>query len=225
MLKLLGSSKYVPGRKFGSNYVKDMIDKCPSRKYMVDKKVEARIKGRQSEQAYSFLSSVAQIMDDVELSLTDCVEAKEVGNPTTSLEKRDMISKAEENRVLREMEKQIMTMMDDDARRTCVPELDEPEPSETKESDDMIASNLGYSRFMIEDVRQIGTNRIVKKNVGEKRQRANTRLERNRRVNLALSEEMQKQSANQRHVAKHAKEISMPPWRARLLNQYPEYYK
>ncbi len=85
--------------------------------------------------------------------------------------------------------------------------------------------NLGYSRFMIKDIRQIGTDCILKKNVREKRQRANTRLERNRRVNLALSEEMQKQSANQWHTAKDAKEVLMPPWRARFLNQYPEYYK
>ncbi len=60
-----------------------------------------------------------------------------------TLQKRDALSKAEEKRLLMEKEKEIMKLMDDDARRSKPPQLDEPEPSETKAADDKIAANLG----------------------------------------------------------------------------------
>ena len=228
MFNLLGTSRYVSGRKFGRTYVKDVIEKCPSRKLIVDRKVEARIKGKQSEQAYSFLSSVAQIMDDVEMALNvndEAMEALLEKDATTTLEKRDAATREEERRVLEENRCQIIDVMDDDASRTIRPQLDDPEPSEITEKDGEIAKRLGYSRFMLEDVRVVGKQRLEKKNIKVARQRQKARVYRNHRVNLALSEEMKRKATVRDPVEKQVKEVILPPWKARLMAQYPEYYK
>ncbi len=49
-----------------------------------------------------------------------------------------------------------MAMLDDDASRTTRPQLDDPEPSDDTAKDDEIAAKLGYSKYMIEDVRIAG---------------------------------------------------------------------
>ncbi len=46
-------------------------------------------------------------------------------------------------------------MLNDDASRTFVDNLEEPEDTETKKSDNKISKRLGYNRFMIEDAREV----------------------------------------------------------------------
>lgn len=66
---MLGTNVPVPGRKFDRMFVRRAVDKCPRRNKLKDPKIEASISGLQKHRAYSFLNSISQIMDDIELAL------------------------------------------------------------------------------------------------------------------------------------------------------------
>jgi hypothetical protein len=54
--------------------VKNVVKQCASRKSFRDLKVAKKISGKQLHRMYSFLISILQIMDDVELSLQPAPE-------------------------------------------------------------------------------------------------------------------------------------------------------
>lgn len=66
MFVKLETSGYKPGRKFDRFYVKNVVTKLDT--VLSDTKIEARIKGKQDDEAYAHFSSIGQIYDDVELA-------------------------------------------------------------------------------------------------------------------------------------------------------------
>ena len=218
MFMLLGTSKQVSGRKFNRMHVKNVIDQCKSRKRLRDMKIEQRIKGKESHQAYSFLSSISQIMDDVELTFSPASEELE------SVPTSDKQTDAEKAQRAKEREQDLARVMDDDAGRTSIAVLDEPEVTESKTNDDKVAENLGYSRWMITNVWVAGRKRLSNANIQQKRAGTRTRIARNVKVNKVLIAERALRVADERTQIEKPSNIPAQLWTSRIRGMYPEHY-
>ena len=119
-------------------FVRRAVDKCPRRNQLKDPKKEASISRLQKHRAYSFLGSISQIMDDVELALQPASEKIDANGAKSKISTRER--KEQEN----QRAKDSVKTLDNDAGRTSVPELDQPKESDTKKDDDKVSEKLGY---------------------------------------------------------------------------------
>ncbi len=113
-------------------------------------------------------------------------------------------------------------MLDDDASRTFVEELEEPEDTETKKTDKNISKRLGFNRFMIEDAMAVGRILLEKSDVRKMRNRLKRQIARNRRINAAMVEAERKGGDGQ--GLKEVEEVCPMPWSERMKRMYPKFY-
>ena len=119
-------------------------------------------------------------------------------------------------------EKDLAKTLDDDSGRTSVPELDLPQPSDTRKEDTLQSNNFGYSKWMVTNVWQAGRRRLAKANIKSKRANVRLRIQRNIRVNQVLiGERDDNEVANLPTIV----EVTPPGWTARIRQKYPEHYR
>ena len=62
------------------------------------------------------------------------------------------LSNAEEARLDSKQDAAMDAMLDDDANRCTIEEVDEPVEDDSRKGDNAISKKLGYNRFMVENV-------------------------------------------------------------------------
>lgn len=229
MFAFLGTSKYFPGRKFHRFFVCNVIPHLKTK--LTDEKIEARMRGKKDDLAYEFLSSIGQIMDDIELALnrTESEEAELIMEPIANpsvLEDRDEVEPVVNEEMEKSKEKRMEELMDDDANRTMVPDVDEPEKTETRKDDEKISNKLGYNRFMRDDVWKVGKKRLEHANVKDARISARVRADRKSRINRAICDQVRTCNGREAADAKlgEVSEMQLPPFLNRIVDSFPEYF-
>ena len=236
MFDFLKTSEYVLGRSFHCNYVKRVIPLCKAK--LTDKHIEERIKAKEEDQAYLFLSSIEQIRDDVEQTLKDdcfsdveiAIREDQLKSGTYSKEEKERKKKeaAERKKASNEQKKEelLSAIRNDDAERTTEYELDkvEAEESDDKKDDNKKSGKLGFNRFMIEDVRAMRRKRPEKANMRATRNGARERTARRSRTNPAMNKKVETRQDSFIDEMKPAKEVELNKWSQRMTNMYPEFY-
>ena len=191
------------------------------------------MKDAREDEAYQFLSSIGQILDDVEL-VTKTVNSEEkhssskedyvVTNGVIAQETRDSVSSTVESQLQAEANEVVQYLLDDDGSRVCDDEPDKSPKDETRKEDAMKSEKLGYNKFMLEDVWKAGCERLKKADLKKVRNDARERINRRQRVNKAVMEKVALDSNKANTVFKSDLIQNQPPWTRFIMPQYPEYY-
>lgn len=212
---LMGTHEYVPGRKFTRRSISDLKLKTK----LVDvRRSRTKKKGHIHDSAFQLLSSIGQVMDDVALikEKNDDHDDVAVTKELDEREKRDDVGAKETTTLEKEIENLEASLLDDDGNRCTDDTMEEPKKDDTRKDDDKISKQLGYNRFMIDDVWKVGKERLEKANIKKEREDARARLQRKRDTNRAIVERFQ-QKKNEASAIKADIECDVP-WR------YPDNY-
>ena len=233
----LGTCEYVPGRKFDRNFVRNVIPKLVTP--LADPKIEARMKGKQDDDAYAQFNSISQIYDDVELALNKIdVVSEEVINDASKVINKDgnasKLTKSVEKELSTAKDKRLQDIMDDDRNRSEVVDNendDEPDSltdgdkAESKKDDAILSKKLGYNRFMIADPWATGAKRLADAKLKETREGARKRLVRNIRAKREINKSTRRAKDAPETVLGHIEEVAMPSYANRIMEMYKEFYE
>ena len=114
--------------------------------------------------------------------------------------------------------------MDDDANQCTHNQLEvaEDELSETDNKDATVSKKLGYNRFMVENVWDIGTQQIEKDDVRSTRVSAKKRVLRKRRINSAVSSHEALRQPDSGF--KLEKNVEQAPWKKSVMQTFSKFY-
>lgn len=244
VFSLLQTWKYVAGRSFNSGYVQSVCKEAEKIVDLKDAKFEARFKESQTDGAFNFLSSVAVIFgdtvpaaveDETALVVTPTVavnvdnivltaQQQELAKHDRLFEKQDETPvEVEESLTLEEVEAQLVSQ-NDDATRLAVDNLDEPTIDETTVKDDVVSKKLGYNRFMITNVWEVGNKRLVADEIGKVRQEAVAQIDRKRAITRAMEAASGISEKTQASAIKGTMDVPMAPWTKRIRKRFPQFY-
>ena len=231
-------------------YSPSIISSIPKTKFktkLEDSRLESRMASKKKnwEDAFSCLSSIGQIMDEMTEDAQRDVAMKKVAvvaentkeqdigisddnagpavnasdNASDLNAQRDSVSAETNERLLRESRQELLRVADDDANRLSSGELHSPA---TEPKDAEITKRLGYNRYMIDNVWKVGRERIRKENVREKRASAAVRADRKVLIKRAVINQSKLDPVSAE--LKDEKAVDMPPWTTFLINKFPGEY-
>ena len=216
MFTLLATSYVIPLRVFEKNRVWDALAKTTT--VLTDPKLNSQMKKYTNENAFAFLSSVLQIMDDVsnptneeetdEIETEECAIARSIRDTTAEASTNANANLAPDAR-----------LADDDANRATEPEIEEPDAS-----DDDVSRKLGYNRFMISNPWQHGMRLLEKDNIKVKRAAKFALARRKMMLNRAIIDHVGNSRSDNSLVLKEEKELVTPPWRRAAIKRFGRFY-
>ena len=228
-------------RKKYSRTIISSIAKSKFKTVLTDPSIEDRMKSSSSknEDAFLFLSSIGQIMDEIteEAQREAEVEASASGvssagkgssndptddDDTTDTLIRDQVNEQSTAQLALEKSRELEASMDDDANRLTVSALDDPVVDESNVNDGVITTKLGYNRFMITSAWKVGKERLEKDNVRSKRLGAVARAQRKLLVKKVIMDAAKESGTTL--CDKEELDIEMPPWTKHIMGLYPEDY-
>ena len=120
-------------------------------------------------------------------------------------------------------EETVALVLDDDANRTSVDDLDNPH---MEEKDDETTEKVGYNRCMLDDAWSIGCERLEGDNVHKTRQLAAKRIKRKTMVTQAIARvEHKETSADDNDGMEENRDVKMAPWKKYAMTIFPELYE
>ena len=210
----------MPGRTFNKRIIRNLVQGNKLKTKLVQSKKSAKeikIKERIHENAFKFLSSIGQILDDVSLIMS------KVGEDDVPV----AVTAGDEERLSNEQNQEIADMLDDDANRCVVAEEGivevTTEQEGSKKLDEKISKKLGYNRFMIEDPWVIGKDRIEKAEYKRVRNDARERALRKRAINKVVVEKVRMREARG-SAFKQEIDVEVPPWTLKMHELLPDLY-
>ena len=222
----LKASVECPLRQFKRDFVSSCVKLVKTK--LIDKKLEAQIKDYTNDQAFQFLSSVGQILDEMSNPKEDDDEDNddddeiETDESAIARDIRDETLRSSgtvDDSTARHIDQQLQ----DDTNRTIEAILDEPDLS-----DDQVSAKLGYSRFMISSPWEHGERLLAKDDVKGTRMAAFARKERKRRINRAIVDSMDNDdTANGSTPAFECnveRDIDMPAWTKFVMAKFSRFY-
>ena len=232
VFSLLATSKYTVGRRFGCGFIKSVRKSAEKLIDLTDEKFEKRFKGSQErDAAWKFLSSIAQMFDEV------AVEEDNEDNTNPDHTKDATVPESEkgspdrpafdDNAVLDVIRKEQTTndnlLLDDDATRMTNDRLEQPVKDKKVKEDDAVSNKLGYNRFMVEDVWNVGSARLEKDNIGAKRQHAIERLKRKTSMTAAMNAAEALTNATEL-ILKPDINVEVSPWNNYVTSSFSDLY-
>ena len=183
-------------------------------------KLESQMNDYTNDQAFQFLSSVGQILeelvfpkekeDDSEIDTDECVVARNIRDAAL------VVVNEESETIDGRREEQIA---DDDTNRAIEPDVDEPDLS-----DDEVSKRIGYNRFMIHNIWRHGAELLEKDNIKQTRMAKYVRRQRKMRVNRAIMESAAANNVDNTLLLKEEKILETPPWRSFVMNKFSRFY-
>ena len=219
ILTMLETSVITCGREFEKNRVWNVIDKTSTALH--DAKLTKNATEYTNDQAFQFLSSVGQILDELvfpkdkaddedEIDTDECVVVRKIRDAATNRAK-EQANSVEGARVAQ--------AMDDDANRTVEADVDEADLS-----DDALSQKLGYNRYMIASVWCAGEKMLSKDNVKETRLARMALKRRKQRINKAIMAAVSANRVEPSLVLKDAKNIPTAPWTKFVMGKFNRFY-
>ena len=216
---LLRTSHVTPLRRFKKDRVWNAMMKSTT--ILKNSKLESQMNDYTNDQAFQFLSSVGQILDELvflndkddelDIDIDECVIACNIRDAAS-----EAVNEESSETIDGQREEQIA---DDDANRAIEPNIDEPDLS-----DDEVSKKLGYNRFMIRNIWRHGAELLEKDNIKQTRMAKYVRQQRKMRVNRAIMESVAANNVDNTLVLKEEKNIETPPWRSFVMNKFSRFY-
>ena len=232
MLDLLETSKVMTGRRMRKGIVHSVMKKAKELVSIKCSKIQERFTGKQDHSAFEFRDAVSEIMhetnntnnDDLTLdaaqSLTNNSSAADkemlahdnIFNATDAVDEADLVNLVSEEVDLEE--------------RSISVDLEEivDEKDKNSKDDTTLSKNLGYNRFLVDDIWKIGTTRLLADDIPRKRQKAEERMKRKRDTSRAITASERSSSIISTFCFKEDIDIEPMSWNLYAIEQFPDLY-
>ena len=175
----------------------------------------------ENNDSFQLLSTVSQVIDEILISVDktpDSEVSTETNKPITNV--RATVDVSTEAAVTPQDLSLVERVLDDNAQQSTPAEIDECVVDEESEK---TSKELGYNKYMIEDVWMFGKNLLKEDDVLKRRSDVYNRRLQKKAISRGIALAKKKQNRDCVLVEQN-NEIAMPNWTSKMKEEFPDLF-